>query len=383
MNVLWKQRVGHTDMPQVDHLVANAAGELLIGAGQSDTALMFRFDASGHPLWRQSISTFRAWLGGAAIDAEGNSYATSWFDTEVKMGNHSISGSVASSVFFLKLDAEGKRVWSHVLKGNGVQDSRLAVGPKGELILAGSFATDLHLGGEFLYGGKTVSGARSGNLFIAQYDASGDVKWAREFLGDAFVTRVAVDATGNILISGDFWDRLLLNPSAPMKVEERSGDGRGHFFAKLDASGHVRWSRHLEVQSLALSPDGSGDLYSCPLPGSGEAAIKKTAADGRVLATMMLPKDADDCESIAVDDKGMVYVAGRVDGLDTKTGEQVRRGHVLKLDGAGKVVSQITLLPDFGVTMGPQILWIKGRLLVAGITGKYADPSFYLAELTL
>lgn len=385
-SVIWKQRIGHEDIPQVNQLLANAAGDLLIGAGASGAALVFRFDAADRFLGRTTINTYRGWLGGAALDTDGSSYATAWFDTEVTMGGHSISGSVASSVFFLKLDGEGKRVWSKVLEGNKVEDPELFLGPKGDLFLGGCFATDLHLGGTTLPGRAPAPGAHSGNLFLARYDAAGSVKWSREILADGFFTSIVADGSGQLLVAGDFWDSVAFDAASPMKSEKRSGDPRDHFLAKLDATGRVRWARHLEAQQIVLAPDASGDAYICGLPGSGPSEVKKISADGRVLLKAALPEHGPACGGLTADDQGMIYVAGRSDDgpPSPDTGEATVVGHVVKIDGStGKIVSGLPLFPDFSVTPGPQILWSKGRLFVAGVGGKYKDPWLYLAELTL
>lgn len=384
--VLWKHRLGYEGIPQVDHLVTNAAGDLLIGAGASDMALLFRLDATGKPLWRASVNTFRSWFGGVALDEEGGAYATAWFDTDVALGNRSITGGASSSIFLLKLDGEGKRAWSKVLGGHAVEHPRLVLGPKGEVLLAGSFMTDLDMGAIELPGGVSESGGYSGNLFLAQLDSSGKTRWARQFLTSGFFSQMILDGTGHIIVSGDFWGTLAFDPSSPMRAEkQRSGESRDHFLAKLDASGRLRWARHIEAQSLVASPDGSGDLYVCALPGSGAREIKKISADGRVLLKLALPDEGPECSSIAVSDQGMIYVAGRKENgpVDRESGERARMQHVVKMDSSGKILSSVTLFEDFTMTLSLHLLWSKGHVYVAGVNGKYKDPSLYLAELTL
>ena len=384
--VLWRHRLGQEGIPQVDHLVTNASGDLLIGAGGNDVALLFRFDATGKPLWRTSVTTFRSWFGGVALDDGDGAYATAWFDTEVTVGNRSISGGAASSIFLLKLDGEGKRAWSTVLGGDGVEYPQLAVSPKGDVLLAGSFITDLEVGTIKLPGGVSASGGHSGNLFVAQLDSSGKARWAREILTSGFFSQMILDGAGDIIVSGDFWGSVAFDPASPMRAEKQSsGDSRNHFLAKLDASGRLRWARHVEAQSIVASPDGSGELHVCALPGSGPPEIKKISADGRVLARLALPDGGPECSSVAVDDQGMIYVAGRKENgpPHPETGDPARMQHVVKMDSTGKVLSSVTLFEDFTMTPALHLLWSKGHLYLAGVNGNYKDPSLYLAELTL
>lgn len=379
VEVLWKQRVGGgSGSPQVVHLVGNAAGDVLMSTS-TDEVGVFRFDATDHLVWRRSIQSFRSWLGGAGLDAAGNVYGTAWFDSDVRMGGQSISEATASSVFLLKLDGEGKKVWSTVLDGSQVGGPTLVLGAADELLLAGNFGTDLVLGKVPLMGDGSGSSI-TGNLFLAQLDGAGTTRWARAFPGRAFVTQMVMDGAGAILLSGDFWGELGLDPSSPMKAQARQGDGRDHFLAKLDATGRLRWARHLEAQQIAVSPDGSGEMFICPLSGSGPNEIRKIAADGRVLSKVALPAEGPSCGDLAAGAEGMLYVVGQVgDGAETVKSSTV----AVAIGADGKVVSRVVLPVNEASEWSPRLLWSRGRLLAAGITGRYKDPSFYLAKLTL
>lgn len=382
MNVLWQYRLKQSSVPQVDHLVTNAKGELLIGAGHDGQALAFKLDATGQPLWRASLDTFRSWFGGVGLDDSGNAYATAWFDTDVTLAGRSITGGAASSIYVLKLDAlGGKKLWSRVPDGYRVDSPVLAMGPRGEVLIAGNFDSDLAFGAVRLPGHRLLPGGHGGNIFVAELDASGKARWARELPTNGFVTALEPDGAGNILLAGNFWGTIALDRSAPLRAERRTGDGRDYFFAKLDGSGEVRWARRIHAHTVIASPLGTGEAYTCALGGS-PPEVKKLSADGRVLLSVPLPDDGPGCSSLAVDEKGMIYVAGEQE-KGPPGGEPGAWQGVVKLDESGKVISKLALVPDITVTMGPQLVLSHGKLFVAGARGSYQDPVLYLAELTL
>lgn len=383
MNVLWQYRLKQSGVPQVDHLVTNAKGDLLVGAGHGGQAFAFKLDSTGEPLWRATLDTYRSWFGGLGLDEAGNAYATAWFDTDVTLAGRSITGGAPESIYVLKLDAEGgKKLWSRVPEGYRVDSPVLSIGPRGEVLIAGYFERGFALGAVSLSGRPLLPGVYGGNIFVAEMDASGKARWAREFSTNGFVTSVIPDGAGGIFLSGNFWGTIAFDRSAPLRAERRTGDGRDYFLARLDGSGEVRWARRIHAHTVVASPRGTGEAYSCPLPGSTPKEIKKTSADGRVLLSIPLPEDGPGCASMVVDEQGMIYVAGEQDS-GPPGGEPGPWQGVVKIDESGNVISKLALVPDITVTMGPHLVLSKGKLFVAGARGSYQDPVLYLAELTL
>ena len=97
------------------------------------------------------------------------------------------------------------------------------------------------IGDATFQGGITLSqgGAYYNNWFIAKYNTSGQLQWAKEAFsqsGDREVLALASDADGNIYYSGYFDDTLRVEASSAI-----SRGGRDAFLVKLNSSGNFQW----------------------------------------------------------------------------------------------------------------------------------------------
>jgi hypothetical protein len=387
-NVLWTYYLKDAVLPTAGSLATNAAGDLIFAGDAGPGTLLFRFDPEGHFLWRAPISGGS--LGDFALDSAGNTLVTGSFDESVTLNNQLVSDLGHPSVFVAKLAADGKRVWAKIFTGNDVESPSLAVTSANDVLLAGGFDSDLVIGTHVLRGGPDRTEFLRRNLFVARLDPAGGVGWAREFSGHGYVSGIELDSTGQIFLAGDFWDGITFDPATPLRIEKPQADGRDSFFAKLDATGQPRWTRHLGARQVVASPDGSGDTYICGGPWGkwGPHALIKVAADGRVVFRLELDKKVDmvNCTSIAVDAKGTVYVSGEREAApaDPDDDGTLLAGRILKVDGTGNVVSSFSLPHDFTTMNAPYIVCgANGRLLAAGISGTFKGQKFFLAEITL
>lgn len=400
LEVLWKQRLGSRQFPQVRSIATNAAGDVIFATDTQDGAFLFRLDATPRLLWRTLLSAVGVVAEDVALDGEGNAYVTGWSRSSLVLGGKLVSAQQKSG-FLLKLDGEGKKVWANGMSGEDVTVPSMFLSPKGEMFLAASFGGNMRVGAVTLSAGETPE-SEPKSLFAAQLTTAGSARWARELGARGIVTNLAQDGAGQVLVSGMFWGLASFNPSAPMRVEKAQVDGSDSFLVKLHASGKIRWARHMDVQRIVPVPDTSGDAYLCTglwtlapatgPDGSGPRAAQpavfvKIAADGRVLFKLSLDAKVGSmsCDDVAVDDKGHAYVVGTrfSDERDPNTGGTSLVPRILKIDGNGNVVSTLDLRASFTTMASPRIVWSNGRLLGAGVTGTFADPSFFLAQLTL
>ena len=107
--------------------------------------------------------------------------------------------------FVALLDSDGNALWSLRLGGIGNQDiADVAIGPSGDLFVAGSTEGDLELCGQLLEHSAGV------DMFVVRLDASGQPLAMQRFglAGDDEVTSMAFDALGNLVIVGRFAGEL-------------------------------------------------------------------------------------------------------------------------------------------------------------------------------
>lgn len=206
------------------------------------------------------------------------------------------------------------------------QCSAVATDPSGNVIATGYFSSD-----EIAFGSITLINNTPGfsDLFIVKYDPNGDVLWAQGLGGD-FDDRgfsVATDASGNILLAGNFASTTITVGGQTFTNAGSPGD---ILLVKYDAAGNVLWATReggpaLEIPYACAFDDGgnmivAGRFSSNSITfgtttllqaGSMDVFVVKYDAAGNVLwATGAGGGSNDEAYALAVRSDGDIIVAG-------------------------------------------------------------------------
>lgn len=199
----------------------------------------------------------------------------------------------------------------------------------GNGIVAGSFSGSL----DFAPGNATVTyNAANGTGYVAKYNTAGNLVWAKQLGGG--VNDVVTDKDGNILVTGSFNGTRDFD-SGPGVVNLTSAGFEDIFVAKFNSSGTLQWARRaggtFSDFGNAVGVDRSGNVF---VGGSfagtvdfnpGPSTVNKTATltDGFVLKltsngnysriSQLSGNGSEYINDIAVDDTGTVYATGRFD----------------------------------------------------------------------
>jgi hypothetical protein len=101
-------------------------------------------------------------------------------------------------------------------------------------------------GGSVTFGSITLVSAGSNDIFIVKYDSGGNVVWARRAGGTSieYGHAIAVSGAGEVYVMGYFTNTANFNnPSAPGSNEITSAGSDDIFLAKYDNSGTFQWAR--------------------------------------------------------------------------------------------------------------------------------------------
>jgi hypothetical protein len=114
------------------------------------------------------------------------------------------------------------------------------------------------------FGSSTLSMVGNSDMFLVKYDQNGNVIWARGaggIGGDAAAFSVAVDPSGNIVVSGEF-----TSPTISFGAFTLTNTGSDDIFiVKYDTSGNVLFAKSgkgsKEENGYSISTDVAGSIY--------------------------------------------------------------------------------------------------------------------------
>jgi hypothetical protein len=379
----------------------------------STDIFLAKYDVSGNFVWAKRLGGNSTDVGyGVAVDASGNSYITGSFigtgDFDPGPGTAFLNaGSFQNSnIFLAKYDAAGNYVWAKNMGGSGI-DKGIAVkiDALGNSYLTGQFTAtaDFDPG----TGTAKLTAAAGNDIFLSKYDASGNYIWANSISGsnEDIIWSLALDASGNSYITGQFGDVVDFDPGAG--TQNLTASGLDIFVAKYNASGNYVWAKGMggtgNDNGYAVAVDASGNSYITGYfsgtadldPGAGVQNIISTgyndiflakydALGNYVWAKSIGGANNDQGAGLAIDAAGNSYVTGFYTGpfpvdfdpaagtqnLLTPSGTDI---FVAKYDGAGNYVWAKGIggtFPDEGTYVA---IDASGRIYSAGVFGATVD----------
>jgi len=263
-----------------------------------------------------------------ATDANGNVYVTGNFDsTNISFGGYLLTNnSLASDIYLIKYDANGNVLWAKSA-GGSLDDIGfgIATDNNNNIYITGNFYSPT-----ITFGSYTLTNTNVGysDIFIAKYDDSGNVLWAKSAGGtnSEDANSIATDGSGNAYIAGTFRSSTLTFGSYTLNNTNNLYEV---FMAKYDSLGNVVWAKcaggSASDWGYGVATDGSGNVYFTGVFGSdsitfGSIILNNTSSiDGFVVKydslgnalwancfggrTELMP-------SPSIDPSGNVYIAG-------------------------------------------------------------------------
>ncbi len=229
-------------------------------------AFVGRLDSRGKRVWSEQFGhIFDYAMPGLALAANGDLILGSGSDpTREFTGKRMkrIDRMMDLGVVVARYDASGKRLWRKRFgNGNDNLHTEVALGPYGDIVVAGSF------GGTVNFGGGEIKSGSMADIYVAALDPEGKHLWSRHFGGGRYqyLTGLAVDGEGNTYIAGQFMGGNIDFGGEEPLTSETSNDGA--FMARLDGAGAHVWSRSFEGGSLrfpgGIALDSGGDVLVC------------------------------------------------------------------------------------------------------------------------
>lgn len=310
-------------------------------------------DAGGPaPSDRPEVITWARSFGGADRDNAENPVAvlaTPDGGCLVAGGTNSFTSSPGDA-WIIKLDRLGQVSWQRA-----IEDQNNALGAAlhpegGYVILTGTVGTGASL------------------AHVIRLDDNGDAVWGYRYAADKALTGYGLLASGSTFVVGGIYG---------------SGTDSDFWFATLDGSGQVAWSKAIggdsseQVDGLALSQDGGvvgvGPTHSFGVSFNGSWAVK-LGADGQTAWQYSFDGEGNEwVHAVVADPDGNYKFVGRT-GADAL---------VIKLGAGGQL--QSSAIYDAGSPYEEAFSALgtpDGGLLIAGNTGLSNESDLWLMRLT-
>ncbi|WP_046244515.1 hypothetical protein [Hymenobacter terrenus] len=214
------------------------------------------------PTWTSVQRTSSTGGGGSsngrniAVAADGSQYVTGPFEGTLTLGSVTLTAGPGSGHLFLaKYSAAGTVLWATQFDSPADDNlfSNVAVDAVGNAYLTGYFTSALKLGATTL----TTPSATTKDAFLIKFDGMGTQQWMRQGSGgsDAYATGIAVDASGNVVITGNF--------SAGVSFGAAGLIGGGMFLYRFSPAGTVLLAKQVSTGGVAsdLTLDAVGNIY--------------------------------------------------------------------------------------------------------------------------
>jgi hypothetical protein len=248
------------------------------------------------------------------------------------------------------------------------------------------------------------------DIFISKLSSTGAFIWAKRIggTGGDFSSSIALDAAGNVYITGSFSSTCDFDPSAAVYTVTSQGL-QDLFIVKLDPAGNFQWVKTMgtsiteHANSIAI--DGAGNIFITGVYGPGTTDLDPSAsvasftslgaydvflakynASGTYLwgGSWGSSTNSDGGECVALDAGGNAYVTGyyysTVDfdpgaGSYTMTSTAGDDVYVTKIDASGNFVWARTVVAGaggndrgYGVTIDP-----SGNVIITGSFSNFPD----------
>src|SRR5262249_33436673 len=151
------------------------------------------------------------------------------------LGGGLLASAGSNDIFIAKYNSSGAYLWGRRFGDASDQFAQsVTTDPSGNVILTGYFF------GTVDFGGGPLASAGSADIYVAKFDPNGNPRWSKRY-GNAsaqFGNSVTTDASGNILLTGQFFGTVTFGGSTLF-----SAGFADIFLAKLDVNGGHLWSK--------------------------------------------------------------------------------------------------------------------------------------------
>ncbi len=291
-----------------------------------------------------------------AVDDSGNVYCTGQLEFTSVFDNYSLNSYGQHDILLVKYGPDGTIKWIRQAGGKGGDiGNGIGIDAAHNVYITGEIEDSAK------FGNIKLASAGANDGFVAKYDVSGNIVWAKVFgapIGSDKGRAMAVSPSGDIYITGNF----TYNTSFGSFTLSTSG-GNDMFVVKMSTNGDFIWAKkaggNSQDRGYGIAIDASDNVYVTGTFTQSATFKNTTITNSGNHSTFLAKYDSNgsfqwvtaggDCcdttkaNSIALDDSGNIYLAGYfMDhtkfGSYQFTSQGMSDVYVVKYDPNGNVV---------------------------------------------
>ncbi|MES2568124.1 MAG: T9SS type A sorting domain-containing protein [Bacteroidota bacterium] len=297
---------------------------------------IFKFNFAQSFEWAKDEGRYAYDYGyGITTDNNGNVYVTGKYEDNAIFSGVTLPCQGNHDIYLAQYSPSGTLNWIKTGGGfNGDYAHAIATNKTSNVYITGE-VEDGNAIISFPGSTVTLNPAGDNDIFIAAYDLSGNLQWARTdgYYYNEKALGMALDNTGNIVICGYYYDTTrfagIIIPSKGLQ---------DMFVAKYTATGDLLWMKHAggpgRDEGKSVECDASGNIYVCGMYSDGaifgsttyttantpfgkfyDGYVAKYDPNGTLLWVKSIVGDYDDVAwSITKDNNNKIYVSGEFSG---------------------------------------------------------------------
>jgi hypothetical protein len=299
---------------------------VLIDSNANGKLFIAKYDSLGNVIWARTAGGTGGVVGNCiTTDLTGNIYVAGYFAAgSVSFDSFTINSAGGYDVCLVKYDSSGNALWARSAGGSsGDFCYGVSVDNQGNAYITGTYN-----GAPMTIGSYTLTNTGNADIFIAKYDSSGNVVWAKNSVGSVadWVYNSTTDAVGNTYLVGYFNSPTLSFDTITLTLNSNTNG----FIAKYDSSGNAMWAKNPTGYSTgrAVAVDSSGNYYFAGTYGLSSVQFDNDTLFNTGQANIFLVKydslgnvkwaktsiDTSSCVvyNLAVDREGTPAIIGRI-----------------------------------------------------------------------
>jgi hypothetical protein len=247
-------------------LAGRVYGSVDFGSGPLGTdgdwmLFLVKLDEGGQVVMQKSFRVgYGAQLTAVAVDDAGFAVVAGFTNEPIDLGTGPVGVAGSRSLFFAKLDPEGRALWAHGFRDAGYSyaaPNAAALDRAGNAVFAGSHYGPLD------FGGGPVKHSGGTDAFVASFDHLGRHRYSMSFgsTGTETATGLAIDPSGQPVVVGTF------TSSVDFGAASLRGETRGDIFVlRLDPSGRP-------IQAKKVGGEGKDEPRGVAVDARGNVAL--------------------------------------------------------------------------------------------------------------